>query len=59
LKAVLSRTIAPCIMRIFNEDLYRKFSPEITENELSAAVNTMAKRGQIKADGSLLVVNLH
>lgn len=39
---------------MYYEDLYRKFSPEITENELSAAVNTMARRGKIKADGSLL-----
>jgi hypothetical protein len=38
---------------MYFEDLYRKFSPEITENELRAAIKTLYNRGQLKVDGSL------
>ena len=36
------------------EDLYLKFSPEITENELSAAVQALDNQGKLKAEGSLM-----
>jgi len=38
---------------MYFKDLYRKFSPEITENELRAAIKTLYNRGQLKVDGSL------
>ena len=38
---------------MYFEDLYKKFRPEITENELRAAVKTMYSRGQLTTDGSI------
>ena len=38
---------------MYFDDLYRKFSPEITEDELRAAIKTLYNRGQLKVEGSL------
>ena len=39
---------------MYFEDLYKKFSPEITETELWAAINYMGDTGKIELDGSLM-----
>lgn len=38
---------------MYFEDLVRRFRPEITEDELRAAVRVMYNRGQLTADGDL------
>lgn len=39
---------------LYFEDLVRKFRPEITEDELKAAVKTMFNCGKLTTEGSLL-----
>jgi len=39
---------------MYFEDLYKKFRPEISEDELSAAVNALARRGQLVNDDGIL-----
>lgn len=38
---------------MYFQDIVLKFRPEITENELKAAVKTMYNRGQLTNDGDL------
>lgn len=38
---------------MYFQDIVLKFRPEITENELKAAVKTMYSRGQLTNDGNL------
>jgi hypothetical protein len=39
---------------MYFEDLYIKFSPEITEDDLRAAVTALDNMGKLKAGGSLM-----
>ena len=39
---------------MYFDDLVRKFSPEIKEEELEAAVQALYNRGRLMTDGSLL-----
>jgi len=39
---------------LYFEDLVRKFSPEITEDELRYAIRALGNRGQLAIDGSLM-----
>jgi hypothetical protein len=39
---------------LYFRDLVQKFSPEITENELEAAVRALDRMGKIKTEGSLM-----
>lgn len=39
---------------LYFEDIVRKFSPEIQEEELRAAIKVMYNRGKLTTDGSIL-----
>ena len=39
---------------MYFEDIVRKFRPEITEDELRAAIRVMNARGKLTSDGSIL-----
>jgi|GEM_PF-2052881 len=39
---------------LYFKDLVQKFSPEITENELEAAVRALDRMRKLKAEGSLM-----
>ena len=39
---------------LYFKDLYLKFSPEITEDELRAAVAALDNMGKLKGEGSLM-----
>jgi hypothetical protein len=39
---------------LYFDDLVRKFSPEITEDELRYAIRALCNRGQVVPEGSLM-----
>ena len=54
----LTKAVESCFKQnycaMYFEDLYKKFSPEITGDELRAALRALDNIGKLKAEGSLM-----